>query len=606
MDPRKRTVLGDFSPAYRRLHTFVKSRLPSDIAEELDVGEKGSLVCVAGYSQQGKTLFLLALIGLRDECVEEVETVLRAGRNEGDSSTSTAIYYGRSHDERYHVHHEGKGIYSGFEPQATLRRIRDDVERREQSITALQVLIPRGHFRDDSGLTVLDLPGVNSSTRNEGPHVDMLFKAYVPLASLVLWVSRANAVQSLETMPRQIQDRWKDGAGVALVATHFFSLDSNRRLASEGVDLAKKSRELLRSQLPEAHRASEAPLFALELRPNQEWLGLGGYDRVVRSNVAQLAEIVDLVRYSHSWRTRLEVLHLKAARASNILKDRLSKLEMERNAFAKEASRLQSRIERLKEGLSAPLTPDPELRRCIDARFTGSTLKWLPSHSQDSTYEMISKGFDDLDKDVESMSTTIEDRLCHYYSQSSARFLTRTDIASTIRPLQEALRVCLTEMTGGLLKECPTGFWPWSKHADNEEWNRASRLIERCQKGAREILQQFLIDAHERVRSSSKGKVALARAKANEDDIESGVRALEKSVTELKVPLNELGERIAALRESESAVRRLAPDLEKKQREIRENLSRRVASRTRGREGADLVWLVAQLQIDRNLSRKRS
>lgn len=180
------------------------------------------LVCVYGKTQVGKTTLILNMIGLKDDkCKMEVSEVLRGGVARGNSSTSTAIIYSQSDSDLYGVRTEtldgniteSTEYFTPDEMCRKLQSVRKKVEENSFSNKSiLHIFIPKDLFSasvSTNKVSILDLPGVESSNFLEKAHVESLMNRYIPISSVCVIVSTANTIQSLEVeeMPNGVE--WK-------------------------------------------------------------------------------------------------------------------------------------------------------------------------------------------------------------------------------------------------------------------------------------------------------------------------------------------------------------------------------------------------------------
>lgn len=180
------------------------------------------LVMIYGRSQVGKTTLILTMLGIREgDCFREVEDILRAGIPLGNSSTSTAIVYSCSKDDRYGC---AETSMDKFPPQEVpsfdregllqrLKKVREAVEsHKADADKILYITIPRRYFAgQDAGerISVLDLPGIESRNRKEDDHVRDLMVRYLPIASACILTCRADDIQSMENLRLPDGSNWK-------------------------------------------------------------------------------------------------------------------------------------------------------------------------------------------------------------------------------------------------------------------------------------------------------------------------------------------------------------------------------------------------------------
>ena len=162
------------------------------------------------------------MIGLKDDkCKMEVSEVLRGGVARGNSSTSTAIIYSQSDSDLYGVRAEtldgniteSTEYFTPDEMCRKLQSVRKKVEENSFSNKSiLHIFIPKDYFPPSvstNKVSILDLPGVESSNFLEKAHVESLMNRYIPISSVCIIVSTANTIQSLEVeeMPNGVE--WK-------------------------------------------------------------------------------------------------------------------------------------------------------------------------------------------------------------------------------------------------------------------------------------------------------------------------------------------------------------------------------------------------------------
>ena len=179
------------------------------------------LVMVYGKTQVGKTSLILEMIGLRDDCIQSVYDVLRAGTPRGNSSTSTAILYASSDCEAYGLafadasansprqisYYDSEGIVT------ELIRIRQDVEQhRADPSKILYIYIPCNYFAQNyakNSVAILDMPGIEGRNTKEALHIQNLMAMYLPVSSVCIIVCRSNDIQSLDALALPNGLDWK-------------------------------------------------------------------------------------------------------------------------------------------------------------------------------------------------------------------------------------------------------------------------------------------------------------------------------------------------------------------------------------------------------------
>ena len=227
--------------AFRAYKRFVESLSP-EIQKRLAKKDHHAeaYVVVFGQTQVGKTTLLMDLIGVTNQAMPRVSTVLRGGRAIAKSATATAMEYQRSPDERWGLQADEHVAVTWYGEDAAITNalgaIRAAMECNELKVESpCVVFIPTDCFalQTDHAATVrlLDLPGDSPSNPTEQAHVHAMAKRHVPLADLILLVGRGDKLEFLQpgklTLPG-IEDWQSVPERFRIISTYSFSSDTVR------------------------------------------------------------------------------------------------------------------------------------------------------------------------------------------------------------------------------------------------------------------------------------------------------------------------------------------------------------------------------------------
>lgn len=187
---------------------IVRDQFEHPFARQLVSSESSNNVNVAlfGKTQVGKTTLILKLMEIKDECFDEISTLLRCGSEIGYSATPTAMIYCYSEDQSFkikihHTEHSSKDNYDSLdfdEIEDKLKHIRQQIESNQFSdLNAIKIGIPKKYFNeggDDIDVNIIDLPGLNSTNIHERSWSKTLIKQFLPAANIVLVLDRGNQV----------------------------------------------------------------------------------------------------------------------------------------------------------------------------------------------------------------------------------------------------------------------------------------------------------------------------------------------------------------------------------------------------------------------------
>lgn len=201
------------------------------------------LVMICGKSQIGKTTLILKLIGIRDgdENFGEVYATLRAGAEQGNSSTATAIIYAKSATDQYALtfarlneQAPQKEYYDAPDMIKALQNVRRDVNdgRRVGAEQILFIDIPKKFFAEDAAvgsIRIMDMPGVQSRQAAEWSHVENLMDTYLPFSQVCIVACNAADIQSLRSMELPGDVVWQNRPErFMVVSTSSYSAESIR------------------------------------------------------------------------------------------------------------------------------------------------------------------------------------------------------------------------------------------------------------------------------------------------------------------------------------------------------------------------------------------
>lgn len=202
------------------------------------------VVAVYGKSQVGKTELILRLMGVdvTGEGYNDVRQALRGYRKRGQSASATATIYRRSENASFSIRigSRRKSDLTTCELGKVLKDLREEVhEGKYEAEEAIEIWLPSSLFFDpvmgEDANPIIDLPGAESSEAQEQHHVGMLLRRYLPLASAVLLVFRAENLTTLGSITQPELRGWrKDTEIFRLIGTYAFSPDSIRRQIDKG------------------------------------------------------------------------------------------------------------------------------------------------------------------------------------------------------------------------------------------------------------------------------------------------------------------------------------------------------------------------------------
>ncbi len=200
-----------------------------------DKGEDGNIiVAVYGGSQVGKTTLILKLIGIRTENFSFISNILRAGISQGNSVTATSTIYLKSEDNNFYLssNNEVETKLGSEDLIEKLKNIRKKIENNNSDTDKnIIIKIPKNLFENNNELNIniIDLPGVNSSNIQEHEHVNKIIKEIIPIANIILFVSKV--VSHFNAINIPVIANWFENPDMfRLILTHSISNGSIQEL----------------------------------------------------------------------------------------------------------------------------------------------------------------------------------------------------------------------------------------------------------------------------------------------------------------------------------------------------------------------------------------
>ena len=184
-----------------RAYARLVQTLSRDVQQRLQFREAVAepYVVVFGKTQVGKTTLLLDLMGVVPAQMGRISTVLRGGREAGQSATATTMEYCRSTSERWGLTRKGetRWLVEDRDMALVLGALRTEMERGQlkAEVSPCVVHLPESCFlgsAQGSSVRILDLPGDNPANEEEQRHVNLMAKTYLPFADLILLVGKGD------------------------------------------------------------------------------------------------------------------------------------------------------------------------------------------------------------------------------------------------------------------------------------------------------------------------------------------------------------------------------------------------------------------------------
>lgn len=319
-------------------------------------------VVVIGRSQVGKTTLILHLQGVVDnESKDRLERVLRGGREQGNSATSTATTFAVAPGSKFRIQcpwDDRPVSLSDSEAKERLFSVREAVEDGHLSTEEMvRIELPCDAIQSDAiqpNLEVIDLPGLDGTGIRERQHAEALVRAYLHRSHLVLLVEKidgiADFISKLKNGEFFLPSSWMYwNKRFSIVITHALTPASKRKdfqdpdtqpdTQSEYLDLYREDLKWectnhAEYSIEETQAISRLPIYALELG-SLDWSSTEGADMIRSWMSNQVKELSDQIYESRSAAAQISFLISTVHVAEKEAKRTKSELEHELQAIKK-------------------------------------------------------------------------------------------------------------------------------------------------------------------------------------------------------------------------------------------------------------------------------
>lgn len=339
-------------------------------------------VVIYGSSQVGKTSFILELLGVREDQMEQVQKVLRGGRTAGNSSTATTTRYHISQnnfwhiipkDDRNQVTDTTKKHKDCNDKEATevIGEIREKMMKfgSEYQITEIDIYIPNIYVEkrifeqySHKDIIIRDLPGVNAQDHNEQRYVINSIAKKINMADIVILITKVDDLAKIIHKDHLCSDEfvmlenwWLKPNKFRAIFTSAFSNQSNRELIDKAIGNQVEIVQQLRDDLVEQCKRFESSFESSQIYLSEvgdSWRGLihneknSGYaKKVIPIKNHFFDELRESILSANNPLNRLRYGYEIGSIAKSLLRDGENRYKEEMKIIKREISRNRSAMQ---------------------------------------------------------------------------------------------------------------------------------------------------------------------------------------------------------------------------------------------------------------------
>jgi GTPase SAR1 family protein len=200
-----RSAVTKFINGFNRFDGYVEDK------EQVFIG-------VYGPTQVGKTTFILTLLGIQFERMNQLADALRGGREKGKSATITSTIFKKTNEANFQITWPSseKFTCSTLEQvEQVMRQLRNKIyDEKQFSLEPLRIEIPKHFFNQEDvdgrvrDLAIIDLPGDDSKDVREMHHINRVLKEYISRCKVCIIMEIASQMTNLTKLDKEFVKDW--------------------------------------------------------------------------------------------------------------------------------------------------------------------------------------------------------------------------------------------------------------------------------------------------------------------------------------------------------------------------------------------------------------
>jgi GTPase SAR1 family protein len=268
-----RTAVTKFIHGFNRFDGYVEDK------EQVYIG-------VYGPTQVGKTTFILTLLGIEFERINQLADALRGGREKGKSATITCTIFKKTNESDFQIIWPSGQRFTCStleQVEQVMGQLRNEIYVEEQfSLTPLMVEIPKDYFNQEDverrirDLAIIDLPGDDSKDLREMHHVNRVLKEYISRCKVCIIMEIASQMTNLTKLDKEFVKDWTVlPEQFRILLTRSVTNGSVMRPILEGsVSSVEEYKALYRNELTRVSEMDELETVVYPLEFGDSWMDL--------------------------------------------------------------------------------------------------------------------------------------------------------------------------------------------------------------------------------------------------------------------------------------------------------------------------------------------
>ncbi|UVD89402.1 MAG: hypothetical protein NRZ54_01730 [Staphylococcus haemolyticus] len=382
-------------------------------------------VGVYGPTQVGKTTFILNLIGINENKLNELSQALRGKQSKGKSSTVTATLYEKNPNDNFEIifpTKEKQTCETCEELSVILKKFRTKVTTQNyEAMDEMIIRIPKSYFyskNHENNLIIVDLPGDDTKDESEEKHVENILNKYLVLCKTIVIMEIGTKINNLYQLPLDSMKGWvKDSSRFMIVLTREASnRDVQEKLLSGKLESLEQMKNYYFNDLERAAIENQGveefniPFFFFELGGSLEVIkntNKDMYDKLRNFNKKNFTELIEQLHKNNLPEFKIKGLKSISSDIEKLKRKNLEELNNKKLTTERKIVDINNRVkelDKLFDSHTQTITNEKEKwKELKNNLFLENALKIIENKYEDYKFDKYKMKYEDINGPYQMM-----------------------------------------------------------------------------------------------------------------------------------------------------------------------------------------------------------
>lgn len=382
-------------------------------------------VGVYGPTQVGKTTFILNLIGINENKLNELSQALRGKQSKGKSSTVTATLYEKNPNDNFEIifpTKEKQTCETCEELSVILKKFRTKVTTQNyEAMDEMIIRIPKSYFyskNHENNLIIVELPGDDTKDESEEKHVENILNKYLVLCKTIVIMEIGTKINNLYQLPLDSMKGWvKDSSRFMIVLTRAASnRDVQEKLLSGKLESLEQMKNYYFNDLERAAIENQGveefniPFFFFELGGSLEVIkntNKDMYDKLRNFNKKNFTELIEQLHKNNLPEFKIKGLKSISSDIEKLKRKNLEELNNKKLTTERKIVDINNRVkelDKLFDSHTQTITNEKEKwKELKNNLFLENALKIIENKYEDYKFDKYKMKYEDINGPYQMM-----------------------------------------------------------------------------------------------------------------------------------------------------------------------------------------------------------